>query len=161
MVSMFGKMKTNIVGDYEKPAINATEFLTTWNFNNLGEQERSKYYKETNLSNGTKLREYWIYAEEKELEVAPGVYYAGWAYNGQIPGPTIRATEGDIVRIYFYNKGSYPHTMHFHGFHKSGMDGAEEEYFVDPGKNFTYEFIADPVGTHLYHCHSTPLKKAH
>ena len=39
--------------------------------------------------------------------------------------------------------------MHFHGFHKSGMDGAEEEYFVDPGKNFTYEFITDPVGTHL------------
>ena len=40
------------------------------------------------------------------------------------PGPTIRATEGDRVRVNFLNQGSHPHTIHFHGWHPPEMDGS-------------------------------------
>ena len=47
--------------------------------------------------------------------------------------------------------------MHFHGFHKAAMDGAMLKHLVPTGGTFIYEFNADPVGVHLYHCHATPL----
>lgn len=142
-----------------KQAIGVNEFLTTWNFNNLSPEERKKFYKETPQQNGSLLREYWIYAEDKEIEIAPGVIFPAWTYNGQVPGPTIRATEGDRIKIYFTNKGSKAHTIHSHGFHPSNMDGSMPEDFVYPGKSFIYEFDADPSGIHLYHCHSSPIKQ--
>lgn len=148
-----------IVGEYESTGFNPMEYLGTWNFNNLPPAERSKYYKETKRPDGSLLREYWIHAEDREIEIAPGVFFPAWAYNGQVPGPTIRATEGDLIRIHFTNKGTKPHTMHFHGFHPSSMDGAMTEDFVYPGQGFTYEFEADPFGVHLFHCHSVPLKQ--
>ena len=47
--------------------------------------------------------------------------------------------------------------MHFHGFHTAKMDAAMPKQQVPPGGEFIYEFDADPVGVHLYHCHATPL----
>ncbi|HLG24893.1 MAG TPA: multicopper oxidase domain-containing protein [Candidatus Nanoarchaeia archaeon] len=152
--------KIGTVGKYgEDDGFNAMEYLSTWNYNNLPENERGKFYKETIRADGSLLREYWIYAEDKEIEIAPGVFFPAWTYNGQVPAPTIRATEGDRLRIHFTNKGTKPHTMHFHGFHPSSMDGSMPEDFVYPGQNFTYEFDADPFGVHLFHCHSVPLKQ--
>ena len=109
------------------------------------------------LPNGQTLREYEIVAVDREIEVAPGVFYPAWTYDGQVPGPTIRATEGDRVRVRFINGGSHPHTIHFHGIHAANMDGVFEP--VNPGESFLYEFDAKPVGLHLYHCHAIPLKK--
>jgi len=150
--------KVGIVGKYGDDGFDPMKYLTTWNFDNLPPEERSKYYRETSLGNRT-LREYWIHAEDKEIEIAPGIFFPAWTYNGQVPAPTIRATEGDLIRIHFTNKGTKPHTMHFHGFHPSSMDGSMREDFVYPGQNFTYEFEADPYGVHLFHCHSVPLKQ--
>jgi FtsP/CotA-like multicopper oxidase with cupredoxin domain len=104
-----------------------------------------------------RIRDYTLTAIDRELEIAPGVFFPAWTYNGTVPGPVIRATEGDRLRVRFVNGGSHPHTIHFHGIHPVGMDGVFEP--VDPGAEFTYEFEARPAGMHLYHCHSTPLKK--
>ena len=109
------------------------------------------------LPNGQTLREWEIVAVDKELEIAPGVYFPAWTYNGQVPGPTLRCSEGDRLRIHFSNAGSHPHTIHFHGFHPAAMDGVFE--VVKPGDDFIYEFEAEPSGLHLYHCHSVPLKR--
>jgi FtsP/CotA-like multicopper oxidase with cupredoxin domain len=104
-----------------------------------------------------RVREYQLVAHDRELEIAPGVFFPAWTYNGTVPGPVIRATEDDLLRVDFVNAGSHPHTIHFHGIHPADMDGVFE--VVDPGQSFTYEFPARPYGMHLYHCHSTPLKK--
>jgi FtsP/CotA-like multicopper oxidase with cupredoxin domain len=109
------------------------------------------------LPDGRTLREYRITAVDREIEVAPGVMYPAWTYNGQVPGPTLRATEGDVVRVQFTNGGSHAHTIHFHGIHPAGMDGVFE--VVHPGEKFTYEFVARPAGLQLYHCHAIPLKR--
>ena len=90
------------------------------------------YGKVSQLSDGTNLREFTIVAEDnKVMEVSPGVFYNVWTFNGTVPGPTIRATEGDLVRIHFINNGSKSHTMHFHGIHPAEMDGVFE--IVGPG----------------------------
>jgi FtsP/CotA-like multicopper oxidase with cupredoxin domain len=107
-------------------------------------------------------RTYDLFAVERQIEVAKGVFFAAWAYGleggeATVPGPTIRATEGQTLRVNFTNASSHPHTIHFHGIHPANMDGVFE--IVNPGKTFTYEFAAAPAGMHLYHCHATPLKK--
>ena len=105
------------------------------------------------------VREFELIADDKEIEVAPGVKYAAWAYNGRVPGPALRAREGERVRVRFVNASSHPHTIHFHGIHTAGMDGVPGigAGNIGPGKNTTYEFTAEPFGLHLYHCHSMPL----
>ena len=104
-----------------------------------------------------RVREYTLTATDTEIEVAPGVFFPAWAYNGTVPGPVLRATEGDVLRVNFVNAGSHPHTIHFHGIHPTNMDGVFE--VVPAGGEFTYEFAARPYGMQLYHCHATPLKK--
>ncbi len=111
------------------------------------------------MSDGRKLREWVITALDHEFEVAPGIKFAGWAYNGRIPGPTLRCTEGERLRIRFINGSTHPHSMHFHGIHAARMDGVAGPSLVAPGAEFIYEFDAKPFGCHLYHCHAIPLKR--
>jgi FtsP/CotA-like multicopper oxidase with cupredoxin domain len=147
------------VGRVSTEAFNPTTFLRTWNFADLPLDQRQRYYRETARSDGTTLREYEIVAVDREIEIAPGVFFPAWTFNGQVPGPTLRATEGDRVRVTFLNQGSHPHTIHFHGWHPPEMDGSLPEHQVMPGTRFVYEFDAEPFGMHLYHCHTVPLKR--
>ena len=147
------------VGRVRLDTFNPTTFLRTWNFSDLAPDARARFYRETPRPDGTLLREYDLYAVDREIEIAPGVYFPAWTFNGQVPGPTLRATEGDRVRVTFVNTGSHPHTIHFHGWHPPEMDGSLPEHQVMPGDRFVYEFDADPHGLHLYHCHAVPLKR--
>lgn len=129
------------------------------------EFDPEKYLREFNygrvskMPDGTTLREFTIIAEDdKIMEISPGVFYNVWTFNGTVPGPTIRATEGDLVRIHFINNGTRQHTMHFHGIHAAEMDGVFEPVGAHGGQ-YTYEWIAGPVGVHPYHCHIMPLEE--
>src|SRR5688572_4650786 len=148
-----------VIGRVVSDQLSPSKYLRAWNFADVPPAERSKVYRETKRPDGTLLREYEIYAVDREIEIAPGMFFPAWTYNGQVPGPTIRATEGDRVRVTFRNAGSHPHTMHFHGWHPPEMDGALHGQEVQPGQTFVYEFDADPFGLHLYHCHTVPLKR--
>ena len=147
------------VGRTAPDRFNPSTYLRAWNFNDLAPEERAKVYRETPRPDGTMLREYEIFAADRDIEIAPGLFFPAWTYNGQVPGPTIRATEGDRVRVSFRNLGGHPHSMHFHGWHPPEMDGALAGQEVQPGDTFVYEFDADPFGLHLYHCHTVPLKR--
>ena len=133
------------VGDVDTTRFDPSAFL------------RDFYWGEERREGGGVVREYELVAEDVEIEVAPGVVYPAWAYNGQVPGPTLRAREGDRLRVVFRNRGAHPHTIHFHGFHPANMDGAYE--MVRPGGSYVYEFDAEPFGVHLYHCHTIPFKR--
>jgi hypoxanthine-guanine phosphoribosyltransferase len=146
-----GRVGTDVFGP--------TPFLRAWNFSDLPPAERATVYRETPRPDGSLLREYEMYAVDRDIEIAPGVFFPAWTYNGQVPGPTIRATEGDRIRVTFRNLGSHPHSIHFHGWHAPDMDGALPGQEVMPGYSFVYEFDAEPYGLHLYHCHTVPLRR--
>jgi FtsP/CotA-like multicopper oxidase with cupredoxin domain len=147
------------VGRMSPDGFNPSSYLRSWNFSDLPAGERSKFYRETPRADGTLLREYEIFSVDREIEIAPGLFFPAWTFNGQVPGPTIRATEGDHIRVTFRNLGTHPHSIHFHGWHPPAMDGALAGQEVEPGGTFVYEFDADPFGVHLYHCHTVPLKR--
>jgi len=116
--------------------------------------------KTRRLPNGRVLREWEIVAYDKDVEVAPGITFPAWTYNGRIPGPTLRCREGELLRIKFANGSQHPHTMHFHGIHPAGMDGSPGvggTRNLKAGQRFVYDFDATPFGMHLYHCHVHPL----
>lgn len=77
--------------------------------------------------------------------------------HGPVPGPTIIANEGDLVRVILRNKSLNNHTIHIHGptVISYDHDGTQNvaQVAVKPDQEFTYEFVASPTGTHLYHCH--------
>jgi hypothetical protein len=138
---------TNQVVSGDKIVIDPMEYLRTFNYGRV-----------SSLPNGTIVREFTLIASDnKVMEISPGMFYNVWTFNGTVPGPTIRATEGDLVRIHFINNGSKSHSIHFHGIHKSDMDGAFE--MIGPGGQFIYEFYAEPFGVFPYHCHMQPLEE--
>jgi FtsP/CotA-like multicopper oxidase with cupredoxin domain len=134
--------------DHARNGFDPHEILTDWDTGTV-----------STLPDGRRLREFTVTAVEHEIEIAPGVFFPAWSYNGRVPGPTLRATEGDVVRVRFANGGSHRHSMHFHGIHSARMDGVPGAGDVAPGETFVYEFEARPFGCHLYHCHSLPLKR--
>lgn len=139
-------MLAGTVGEVARGSIDPIKFLEEFDHGHVSK-----------TASGQTVREFELVAIDKEIEVAPGVFYPAWTYNGQVPGPTIRVTEGDLVRVHFRNQGTHPHTIHFHGFHAANMDGVFE--VVPPGESFLYEFDAEPAGLHLYHCHAVPLRR--
>lgn len=145
-----GTTLPGVVGevDHVRNGFNPSEILTDFDGG-----------KVSALPGGQTLREYTFYAMNKSVEIVPGVEFPAWTYNGRIPGPTIRAREGDHVRITFINGSTHPHSIHFHGIHPASMDGVFDAAsgLIEPGKKFVYEFDAEPFGLHLYHCHAAPL----
>lgn len=133
--------------DHARNGFDPMETLTDFNWGD----------RVTTTPDGRTVREYDVFAVDKDVEVAPGIIFPAWTYNGRIPGPTLRAREGDRLRIIFTNASAHPHTMHFHGIHPGDMDGVYE--VIQPGGRFTYEFDAEPFGVHQYHCHVMPLAK--
>ncbi|HKG64503.1 MAG TPA: multicopper oxidase domain-containing protein, partial [Solirubrobacteraceae bacterium] len=113
----------------------------------------------TRTASGRVIREWELVALDREIEVAPGVKFAAWTYNGRVPGPTLRCREGERLRITFHNASEHPHTIHFHGIHPATMDGVPGlgAGQIEPRGSTVYEFDALPAGLHLYHCHVRPL----
>lgn len=124
---------------------NAQKALTTFD-----------YGKVSMTLDGRTVREYDLTVSEMEVEIAKGIKFPGWTFNGTIPGPTLRCTEGDIIKVKMNNGTSHPHSIHIHGIHPTNMDGLEA---IMPGASFTYEFEAKPACLQLYHCHVAPLRR--
>jgi hypothetical protein len=79
-----------------------------------------------------------------------------WTYNGTVPGPLIRVTEGDRVRVLLKNALPEPTSIHWHGIPvPNAMDGVPPytQPAIEPGQIFTYEFTAPAAGTFMYHSH--------
>jgi FtsP/CotA-like multicopper oxidase with cupredoxin domain len=147
-----GNVMPGVVGevDHAKNGFDPTAVLTDFDVGQVSV-----------LPNGQTLHAYTWVANNKTIEIVPGLEFPAWTYNGRIPGPTIRVPEGDRVQITFINAGDHPHSIHFHGIHPGSMDGVFDANsgVVQPGGSYIYEFDAEPFGLHLYHCHTAPLAK--
>ena len=116
-------------------------------------------------ANGRTIRQFTLIVQEhQKIPISyEGHVFDGWTYNGTIPGPTIRVTEGDLVRIRVINSNdnSHPHSLHLQSIHYAKDDGVSMGGYpggaVSPGRSFTYEFVAQPYGVYPYHCHVNPV----
>ena len=146
-VQDYDKMKNCATDTSKQPT--SIEYLTYFNCGRVSQ-------------NGNQtVREFTLIVKENQtVEVMQGGYnLRAWTFNGTVPGPTMRMTEGDLVRITLINDPSskHSHSIHMHSIHSSVMDGVEGAGIVAPGKSFTYEFIAQPYGVYPYHCHVAPV----
>jgi manganese oxidase len=116
-------------------------------------------------ANGRTIRQFTLIVQEhQKIPISyEGHVFDGWTYNGTIPGPTIRVTEGDLVRIRVINSNdnSHPHSLHLQSIHYAKDDGVSMGGYpggaISPGRSFTYEFVAQPYGVYPYHCHVNPV----
>ena len=105
-------------------------------------------------------KEFHLVAEPVVRELSPGMKANLWGYNGQSPGPTIEAVEGDKVRIFVTNRLPEATAVHWHGQSlPNGMDGVTglTQPGIPSGKTFVYEFILRRSGTFMYHPHSDEM----
>lgn len=100
---------------------------------------------------------YTLIAQDADIEVSKGVRAKVWTYNGTVPAPTLRFNEGDEVSVRFINQTPMAHTIHFHGTHDSVNDGVYPQ--IQPGKEYTYHFVAREAGFFMYHCHAFPTSQ--
>lgn len=97
-----------------------------------------------------------IVCQNIEWETTAGIVYPAMAYNGIVPGPEIRVTEGDKVRVNVKNEMNESTSIHFHGvIVPNSMDGVPfvTQPPIKPGETFVYEFPVVNSGSHMYHSH--------
>ncbi|HEU4948753.1 MAG TPA: multicopper oxidase family protein [Kribbella sp.] len=108
---------------------------------------------------GGATRRHVLIAQSATVRLPSGRELDAWTYSGQVPGPAITATEGDLIEVTLRNADIEDGvTLHWHGYDVAcGEDGAPgvTQHVVAPGEEFVYHFRADQVGTYWYHTHQT------
>jgi nitrite reductase (NO-forming) len=101
-----------------------------------------------------RAKEFIIPVTHDTIEIAEGVVYEGWTFGGTVPGPTIRAREGDRVKITLINESPMAHSIDFH----SARIPANEAYkTIAPGEQISFEFVARDPGVYVVHCGTPPI----
>ena len=107
------------------------------------------------------MKEFHLVAEPVKREFAPGMTVNCWGYNGQTPGPTIEAVEGDRVRIVRHEQaaGERRACTGTASLLPNGMDGVAglNQPHIAPGETYVYEFTLRQHGTLMYHPHSDEM----
>lgn len=111
---------------------------------------------QTEPAPGGQVRNFTLTAAPTTLTLGPGVSTQGWAFNGTVPGPELRARQGDLVRVAFKNDLPQPSTIHWHGIAvpngEDGVAGVTQDA-VPPGGSASYSFVVATAGTYWYHPH--------
>ena len=97
-----------------------------------------------------------------EWETEPGKVFNAFAYNGTVPGPEIRVTQGDNCRFIVHNEMNQSTSIHWHGVDvPNDQDGVPfvTQPPIKPGETYTYEFVVPNYGSHMYHAHHNSLEQ--
>ena len=129
------------------------EYLTYFNCGHISKDQTSTVRQFTLI----------IQENQKVPITYEGHIFDGWTFNGTIPGPTMRVTEGDLVKIRVINSNENKHAHSLYtqsanyGKQGSFMTTGQPGGTISPGKSFTYEFVAGPYGVYPYYCHVEPM----
>jgi FtsP/CotA-like multicopper oxidase with cupredoxin domain len=98
---------------------------------------------------------YTLEASEFDWQIRPGKTIRAWGFNNQVPGPVLRAKQGDTLIINVVNKLPEATMVHWHGIRlPATMDGTGEvQAPILPGESFQYRFVVPDAGTFWYHSH--------
>jgi nitrite reductase (NO-forming) len=96
-----------------------------------------------------------LVAKHQKVKIAPGVKMKAWTFNGTVPGPVIRAREGDTIQVSLRNADHHKaHSVDFHAAQISPQIGFSD---VAPGQTKTFSFVAERPGAFMYHCGTSPV----
>ncbi|WP_336775253.1 multicopper oxidase family protein [Paenibacillus sp. MMO-58] len=135
----------------------ADDILTTKKLRSLPALPETDSIKKTG-----KVQEVHLEAKTAKWEVVSGVITEAITFNGTVPGPLIRAKEGDTIRVILRNSLKKETSIHWHGLHvPNKMDGVPSftQHAIKPGETFTYEFTANHAGTYMYHSHFNSIEQ--
>jgi manganese oxidase len=147
----YDKLKNCTTNLSKKPT--PVEYLTHFNCGHVSKDETGKTVRQFTL----------IIEENQKIPITyEGHIFDGWTFNGTIPGPTIRVTEGDLVRIRVINSNE---NTHAHSLYSQPTHYVNNEFMmtgqpggtISPGRSFTYDFVAGPYGVYPYYCHVEPI----
>lgn len=85
-----------------------------------------------------------------------GTEYPAWTYDGEIPGPVVRVTEGDTVDFTLINPATNKES-HSIDFHAAVVDVLNEFAEVKPGEQKNFKFVAKHPGVFMYHCGASTM----
>jgi nitrite reductase (NO-forming) len=94
-----------------------------------------------------------ITVEDRTIEIAPGVRFRAWTFNGRVPGPVLHVRQGQPVEITFHNRGTMAHSFDLHAARVPAGTAFRD---IPPGKSMTLAFTAHDPGVFVYHCVTSP-----
>jgi nitrite reductase (NO-forming) len=94
-----------------------------------------------------------ITVKDTTVEIAPGVRYRAWTFNGRVPGPVLHVRQGQRVEVTFRNAGNIPHSFDIHAARVPANRAFKD---VAPGGSLRFSFVARDPGVFLYHCVTGP-----
>lgn len=105
---------------------------------------------------GQRVVQHTLTPRRTTVDLGGGTYVKTWSYGDSVPGPLIRATAGDLLRVTVDNQLPAETSVHWHGIAlrnaADGVPGLTQEA-IKPGARFVYEFVAPDAGTYFYHPH--------
>ena len=106
-------------------------------------------------NSGRNVVEFNLEGYSVELPIMGGKTYNAMTFNGMVPGPTLRVTQGDVVKMTLHIP-DWEVTGHGNDMHASQMSASHFES-VNPGETSMYCYIAESAGTFKYHCSGVKL----
>jgi nitrite reductase (NO-forming) len=97
-------------------------------------------------------RSFTLTVERKPVKIGSAMTYNAWTYDGTVPGPLLKAAQGDEVKITLIN-----HTKDAHGINVHAAQISPEHFSGDPMKTVSYSFPAEVPGVFEYHCNAHPI----
>lgn len=95
-----------------------------------------------------------ITASDANVEIASGVQYHAWTFNGTVPAPFLHVRQGQTVNVTLINRGNMPHSIDFHA---AQVDPATAFRSALPGGQVQFSFVASVPGCFIYHCSTAPV----
>ncbi|MGE5212484.1 MAG: multicopper oxidase domain-containing protein [Nitrospirota bacterium] len=93
-------------------------------------------------------------ATDTTVEIASGVQYQAWTFNGTVPGPILHVRQGQTVNVTFVNNGNMTHSIDFHA---AQIDPSVAYRSVNPREKVEFSFVARVPGAFVYHCGTYPV----
>jgi len=95
-----------------------------------------------------------LVASDATIEIANGVQYQAWTFNGTVPAPILHVREGQTVHVKFFNNGMMQHSIDFHA---AQIDSSVAYRSINPGEKLEFSFVAQVPGVFIYHCGTPPV----
>ena len=94
------------------------------------------------------------HVQDVTVDIAAGVKYNSWAYDGLLPGPPLHVKVGDTINFTLVNDSQTGHSIDFH----SARTPWDKNYItIVPGDSLSFTWTAEFPGVFMYHCGTPPV----